>query len=126
MILLGNLFGTQNYQGDFHYNGFTEITLKHLLEEAGFKIQSLTIKDEWLFHVLAVKVTHKCCHPMYLEPSEEGFLRKAFEIILQREVDPGGLAFYTEILSTGIPRESVAQALYASDEYRALKPPIPG
>ena len=21
MILLGNLFGTQNYQGDFHYNG---------------------------------------------------------------------------------------------------------
>ena len=45
-----------------------------------------------------------------LSSSEEGFLRKAFENYPSARGRPGGLAFYTEILSTGIPRESVAQA----------------
>ncbi|PIE40598.1 MAG: hypothetical protein CSA51_00030, partial [Gammaproteobacteria bacterium] len=120
-ILLGNLFGTQNYVGDFHYIGFTEELLVHYLKEAGYEIESISVKDGWLFHVVAKKVTSKRCEPMYYQENDEEFIKMAFETVLQRNADPEGLEFYQGILQSGIPRESVVNALKASDEFRQIQ-----
>ncbi|PIE43452.1 MAG: hypothetical protein CSA50_04890 [Gammaproteobacteria bacterium] len=119
--LLGNLFGTQNYVGDFHYIGFTEELLVHYLSEAGFQVESICVKDEWLFHVIAKKIMSKRCDLMYYQESDEDFIKTAFATVLQRDADPGGLEFYRSILKSGIPRESVVNALKASDEFRQIQ-----
>ena len=89
--LLNNLFGTQNYDGDFHYNGFTEIVIRHLLKSTGFNIISLEVLHEWLFH------------------------------ILERDIDSEGMNFYMNRLKLGTLRESVVNALKGSDEYLKLQ-----
>ncbi len=48
-------YGTQAYDGDFHLNGFTEVTLRHLLHDAGFDQPTFTSRDGWLFDVEAVR-----------------------------------------------------------------------
>ena len=54
-ILLQNLFGTQAYSGDYHHAGFTELTLRSRLHDAGFVVETLEHRDEWLFDVVAVR-----------------------------------------------------------------------
>jgi len=51
-------YGTQAYNGDFHINGFTEITLRHLLHDAGFDQPAFTPRDGWLFDLVAVRREH--------------------------------------------------------------------
>ena len=46
--LLGQLFGTQGYTGDFHLAGFTDLTLAGLLDRAGFRRTMITTRDRWL------------------------------------------------------------------------------
>ncbi len=50
------IFGTQAYTGDFHFTSFTEVLVRHYLEEAGFKINELQLYDRWLFDVIAEKI----------------------------------------------------------------------
>lgn len=54
--LIRALFGTQEYNGDFHYNGFTEPLLSNYLLETGFINIKVTNKDEWLFVAEAEKI----------------------------------------------------------------------
>ena len=54
-ILVQNLFGTQAYTGDWHQNGFTELLLRAELHEAGFDVERLAHRDEWMFDVTATK-----------------------------------------------------------------------
>ena len=54
--LVQNLFGTQAYTGDYHHVGFTEMTLRAALSDAGFGIQSLVHRDEWLFDAVAERL----------------------------------------------------------------------
>jgi predicted SAM-dependent methyltransferase len=53
--LVRSLFGTQNYTGDYHQTGFTEVLLRHFLEEAGFSDLQITGRDGWLFEVQGTK-----------------------------------------------------------------------
>ena len=53
--LIQCLFGTQAYDGDYHYTSFTELLIKHYLENAGLNIVSIKPKDEWLFDITAQK-----------------------------------------------------------------------
>ncbi len=46
--LLGQLFGTQGYTGDFHLAGFTDITLSKLLHDAGFRSTVIETRDGWM------------------------------------------------------------------------------
>jgi SAM-dependent methyltransferase len=55
LILLQNLYGTQAYTGDYHHNGFTEITIRVALASAGFTVASIEHFDEWLFDIVAVR-----------------------------------------------------------------------
>jgi SAM-dependent methyltransferase len=53
--LIQNLYGTQAYTGDFHLAGFTELTLRASLHDAGFKVVELDRFEGWLFDCVAVK-----------------------------------------------------------------------
>ncbi len=53
VALIQCLYGTQAYTGDYHHVGFTELTLKAALHEAGFVVTDLQRRDEWLFDCVA-------------------------------------------------------------------------
>lgn len=40
---LGLIFGDENHEGNFHYSGFTEGSLKYVMEDNGFKIIESTV-----------------------------------------------------------------------------------
>ena len=50
------LYGTQAYEGDYHMNGFTELSLRHALHEAGFVTRTLDRQLGWLFDCSAERV----------------------------------------------------------------------
>ncbi len=56
--LVQNLFGTQAYTGDYHHVGFTEMTLRAALADAGFGVRSLEHRDDWLFDAVAERLEH--------------------------------------------------------------------
>ncbi|MBU6214978.1 MAG: DUF4214 domain-containing protein, partial [Acidobacteria bacterium] len=51
---------------------------------------------------------------------DEQFVRDCYRVILQREVDPGGLAHWVEFLAQGNWRKRVVQALVAGEEFATL------
>lgn len=110
------LFGTQGYQGDYHYNGFTEISLTDDLKHSGFEMVRLRHFDEWLFEVVAKKVEHNPPDKLLRLPSNERFLAEAYRRELQREVDESGMGYFTSLLEAGTPREVVIKILQTSDE----------
>jgi len=118
--LIQCLYGTQAYEGDFHLNGFTEMTLRHALSQAGFEMGELRIVDEWLFDVDACKVRHVAPDALLCMESDEAFVAAAFQQLLGRAPDEQGAQYYLGVLQRGIVREAVLDSLMTSEEYRAL------
>jgi hypothetical protein len=54
--LIQCLFGTQAYNGDFHYTSFTKDLITYYLRKAGLIVSEISEKDEWLIDVVAVKI----------------------------------------------------------------------
>ncbi|MEN6313260.1 MAG: methyltransferase domain-containing protein [Clostridiaceae bacterium] len=54
--LMHCIFGTQAYNGDFHYTAFTETLIRCYLNHTGLTIISIQPKDEWLFDIVAQKL----------------------------------------------------------------------
>ena len=119
--LIQCMYGTQGYDGDFHLNGFTEVTLRHDLTEAGFSVTSLKIVDDWMFEVHAQKMQHVVPDPMLRLPTDKEFLQAVYESFFQRCVDPNGEAYYLKVMAGGIAREAMLEALKSSDEYRTAQ-----
>ena len=117
-ILIQNIYGTQGYEGDFHFNGFTETSLRCQLDAAGFAVHSLTVHDEWMFDVRAAKTRHTPPDPILRIERDADFLDGAYRALLGREADLDGKAYYLGLLGQGIARESVLEALRSSDEHR--------
>jgi predicted SAM-dependent methyltransferase len=115
-VLLQCLFGTQHYNGDFHYNGFTEISLAHALAEAGFEVVSLDHHDEWLFQAIARKTEHRPPEALLRIEGDDAFVDAAYLAILRRAADPGGRAYYLDQLASGIPREAILASLRSAKE----------
>ena len=115
--LLQCLFGTQGYDGDFHYFGFTDILIKSLLESTGFVIEQITIKDEWLFLIRARK-TFDCHVEEIFHLNDKDFVTEVYRIFLGRLPDEGGLQYYLKILKDGITREAVIESIKDSEEYK--------
>ena len=44
------------------------------------------------------------------------FVRRAYRVLLGREADAGGLAFYAKEIAGGIPRSNTVDCLLASSE----------
>jgi SAM-dependent methyltransferase len=119
--LLQCLFGTQAYEGDFHYTGFTEITLRAVLSEEGFKVTSLKSQDHWLFRVRAEKVAEARRDPIYDLPEAE-FVTEAYRRLLGRDPDPEGFNHYVHGIQTGtMLREALLDTLEKSEEARQFR-----
>lgn len=114
-ILIQSCYGTQSYTGDFHLAGFTELTLRAQLQQAGFRIDRLEWKDVWLFECHATKIEHVPPDPLVRIDDCDEFLRQAYRTILKREPDIGGFTFFRGLIETGTLREAVlAQLRWAS------------
>jgi hypothetical protein len=121
--LLQCLFGTQAYDGDFHYYGFTDIVIKNLLESTGFAIEETTIKDEWLFLIRAIKTSDVSIEEIF-RLRDKDFVTEVYRVFLGRLPDENGLHYYLGILKDGITREAIIESVTNSEEY-IIKHPRP-
>lgn len=119
--LIQYLYGTQGYEGDFHLNGFTKLTLKHDLERAGFAVASIKIYKKWLFDVVAYKVRHEPPDSLLRIESNLSFLESAYQTVFDRKIDDGGRDYWLGVLDSGIARETVLTIFRDSDEYKNKK-----
>jgi predicted SAM-dependent methyltransferase len=117
--LLQCLFGTQAYQGDFHYTAFTEVILRDMLDDAGYSVKSIDIREEWLFEVMARKSRDRAVDDIFFLADEE-FIVAAYRQLLRRPPDPGGFDHYAALIKSGIAREAIIQAIKDSGEYRTM------
>jgi predicted SAM-dependent methyltransferase len=113
------LFGTQMYQGDFHYTCFTEILLSDLLARSGFSINYIKIKDSWLFEVSATKSEDSYVDPIFHLDDIE-FIKSVFEKFLSRSPDTQAMVHYLETLSSGITKEAIYQQIKDSEEAKNM------
>jgi len=119
--LLRCLFGTQCYNGDFHFIGFTEITIKSALLDAGFTTTSLEPLDGWLFNVKAIKIQNPTHDGLIDIEKDDDFLFAAFMQLLKRKPDHDGFVHYKTQLSKGMEREAIVENIKGSEEYLMLK-----
>lgn len=118
-ILIRNLYGTQAYTGDYHQSGFTELTLRAQLHDAGFLVRELVAKDEWMFDVVAERVEDVG----EFDPGPLPFLRMCdhnddveFDVYAQRE-----LGTVDRLISTVGRRLPDAVAEPARDAWRSAR-----
>lgn len=125
-VWLQSLYGTQAYTGDFHFTGFTPVSLSSHLRRAGFAPVELNLVQSWLFESVAVKVCsvnpsdidpHA---PMQLALTDEAFLQACYRTLLGREPDPSGYDYFLAgMRNDGLSRDMVIAGLQASPEYAA-------
>jgi predicted SAM-dependent methyltransferase len=117
--LIQCLYGTQGYRGDFHLNGFTELTLRYELDQAGFQVDNIDVVDGWLFDVRASKARHT--EPDLLlargDP-DQAFIEAAYLALFHRPADVEGMRYFLEVLDSGIDRETVLTILRSSPEFK--------
>ena len=116
--LLQCMFGTQGYVGDFHLNGFTEISLRDAFERAGFEVVYIGRQDQWLLDVVGRKIRHAPPDVLFTSGTDAEFLTAAYQRFLARDPEAEGQSYWMDQLSQGTPREVIASILSASDEAR--------
>jgi predicted SAM-dependent methyltransferase len=107
-VMMQCLFGTQAYTGDTHLTSFTRPLLEHQLKDEGFEVESLSLRDEWLFEVEAIKVARSEYATRWAHYSDllsitdpRDFVTAAYERILGRPPDPSGEYHYSSALESG-------------------------
>jgi len=113
------LFGTQSYLGDFHYTSFTKELITDILNVAGFSVESIIVKDKWLYVVTARKVENRRVDDIFFAGKEE-FIEAVYKKLLRRNPDPKGYEYYLSMLDNGISREAIIECLKNSEEYRQM------
>ncbi|MBD9491656.1 methyltransferase [Ensifer sp. ENS11] len=81
------LFGNQAHPGDFHFNGFTEKTLRVYLHAVGLRDSGFNIADGWLISTRAKKVED--WNHLISMPQHDDFLIEAYRQLLGREPEVG-------------------------------------
>lgn len=115
-------FGTQAYDGDYHFTAFTDLIIKHYLMEAGFYDIKITTKDDWLFEVIALKTDVYSRDALLSIREQKQFLVQAYLSILLREPDDEGFAYYMSLMSVNHDKkEVILNSLLNSDERRNLE-----
>jgi predicted SAM-dependent methyltransferase len=124
-LLTQFLFGTQAYTGDFHMTGFTEITMRHYVTAAGFRIDKLATRDQWLFEVWATKVSEPVDEGARIRARVRGvleqreFVVECFRQVLGREPSPEDIAHHERLLDSGTSdRFQLVESILKSDEAR--------
>ena len=80
-------YGNQMHPGDFHYTGFTHVTLPVLLTAAGFEVLDIREHDTWL---LVASARKKLSWTALLKNDlgDQEFVYTAYQQALQREPEP--------------------------------------
>ncbi len=126
-VLVHCLFGSQQYHGDFHHTGFTEMIIRSYLEETGFETESVARKDEWLLQVSAKKIKECVLGELLSIQDHTEFVATAYVNILERKPDKDGFKYYTERLISGeMDKGSVLISLLYSDEKKKLSERVSG
>ena len=110
------LFGNQAHPGDFHLTGFTELTLKVHLLAAGFTIDHLALREDWLLTAEATKVYDWAASCDATVGSDTEFMREAYQRAVFRDVEGEELESATRALKLGVARKVALKAIYASPE----------
>lgn len=109
------LFGNQAHPGDFHFNGFTEATLRCHLLAAGFRPGEIAVDDGWLFRVSSTKA-EDWTELLKADLSDRAFSERVAQVALEREMDEPGLTWCLARLAGGRPRREVLKHYFASEE----------
>ena len=127
--LMHFLFGTQAYTGDFHLTSFTQLLLEGYLRQAGFQPETITILHDWLFDASAKKIS--ALIPDSLEQGKKklfeiseprDFVAAAYRLLLRREPDSEGQAFFLDGLRAGhLEYAQVVAIIEGSPEYHQLQ-----
>jgi SAM-dependent methyltransferase len=108
------MYGTQAYNGDYHLAGFTAATLRERFHDAGLRVCRAALMDGWLFDVSARKTSRLA--------DDVEFVHEAYFSLLDRPVDPEGLARCVQALASGAAtREAIEASLRGSEEARFLE-----
>lgn len=107
------MYGNQVVTGDYHLAGFTAELLVEYLRRAGLVVSKAALKDEWLFDVDVVN--------MSALSKPEDLVHNAYFEVLGRPADAGGLALFSERLSSGeMSAANLRNLLRSSDEHRII------
>ena len=111
------MFGNQAHAGDFHYTGFTEVTLKGYLLAAELELQDIVLRDGWLFAVTAIKNRAWDGYIAALAgQSDETFVRETFRRALDEEPPSAALASYAGRLKAhSVTRWQIAKEVFETD-----------
>jgi Domain of unknown function (DUF4214) len=110
------LFGNQAHPGDFHHTGFTELTLKVHLLAAGFKIDRLEMRDDWMFYLESKKVFDWTSLLDQPNLGDQQFLEAAYQQAFFRDIDQTGLAHFTNAFLGGADRKFALKQIFSAPE----------
>jgi predicted SAM-dependent methyltransferase len=111
------LFGNQVHPGDFHHTGFTEVTLTVQLRAAGFNVDLLELRDDWLFYAEASKIENWAATAEDRRiHRDQDFLQAAYRHAFFRDVDETGTTHWGNALREGASRKHVAKELFSAPE----------
>jgi predicted SAM-dependent methyltransferase len=111
------LFGNQAQEGDFHYTGFTEVTLRTQLLAAEFEVQEMALRDGWLFAVRAIKTKAWDGYIAALAgQSDEAFVRETFHRAVDEEPPAAALTSYVgRLKAQSATRWQIAKEVFSSE-----------
>ena len=112
------LFGSQAHPGDFHYTGFTEMSLQVQLLAAGFDVNRMWITDHWLLHAEATK-SHSWTSVLRDAGSvdDREFIGLLYQQTLGRDPEPSSVDYLAgELASGALDRRAVAKHVSSSTE----------
>jgi hypothetical protein len=109
------LFGNQAHPGDFHFTGFTELTLKVHLLAAGFRLEQFQLRDDWLLYAEAAKAESwtALCDAGIVSDAE--FTREAYRKGALRDPSDGEIELGVQAIKES-SRKDVLKFIYASAE----------
>jgi hypothetical protein len=111
------LFGNQKHGGDFHYTGFTEVTLKAHVLAAELEMHEMTLRDEWLLGVRAMKSKAWDGYiPSLTGQSDEAFVRETFQRAVYEEPNPASLKnALGRLTAQSATRRQIAREVFQSE-----------
>jgi hypothetical protein len=116
------MFGNQAHAGDFHYSGFTEVTLRGLLIAAELDLTEIVLRDGWLFGVTAIKTRAWDGYiPALAGQSDEAFVRETFRRGVDEEPGPAALESYAgRLKAKSATRWQIAKEVFQTEHRLAV------
>ena len=111
------MFGNQAHAGDFHYTGFTEVTLKGYLLAAELDVRDMVLRDEWLLGATAIKNKAWDGYMSSLTgQSDEIFVKETYRRGVDEEPSPAALASYVgRLKERSATRRQIAKEVFQSE-----------